>query len=109
MAIREALIWARRKSLTRIHIEADSKVVIQSITDISSLIQWENMNILKKFKYLSSYFSLCCFLFINRDDNQVADKVAKSVKTSESGIEFYDNFSADIRNFLANDYSIFAQ
>ncbi|XP_026428820.1 uncharacterized protein LOC113324744 [Papaver somniferum] len=109
MEIREALAWAKEKSYNKIQIEADAKLAIQSITGTTSLIQWENRNILKEIKHLSSCFSLCNFSFIGRDDNQVAYAVAKSVRTSELDIELYDNFSANICSLLAKDSSTIDQ
>ncbi|XP_026434333.1 uncharacterized protein LOC113331906 [Papaver somniferum] len=43
MDIQEPLLWAREKRFTRIHIEADAKLVVQSITDNVLLIQWGNI------------------------------------------------------------------
>ncbi|XP_026413417.1 uncharacterized protein LOC113309224 [Papaver somniferum] len=61
MAVREALSWAKEKRLNHIHIEADAKLVIQSITGRNLLIQWENRNIIKEIKNLMSCFSSCIF------------------------------------------------
>ncbi|XP_026396914.1 uncharacterized protein LOC113291615 [Papaver somniferum] len=105
MAIREA----KEKSFTIIHIKADAKLVIQSITGTISLIQWENRNLLKEIKHLSSFFSLCNFTFVSRNDNQVTDEVTKSVRTSERDVELYDNYSANGCSLLAKDFNVATQ
>ncbi|XP_026410178.1 uncharacterized protein LOC113305335 [Papaver somniferum] len=109
MAIRETLAWAKKKSYFKIQIEAYGKLVIQSLTGTTSLIQWENRNILKEIKHLSLCFSFCSFSFISRDHNQVADELAKSVRTSELDVELYDSFNANICSLLVKDIRNFDQ
>lgn len=96
MEVHEALSWDKEKQLSRIHIEADAKLVIQSITGSTLLIHWENKNLIKEIKHLVSSFSYCNFSFVNRDDNQVADHITNSVRGKSSATEAYDNFSADL-------------
>ncbi|XP_026433495.1 uncharacterized protein LOC113330916 [Papaver somniferum] len=76
MDIREALQWTREKKFTSIHIEADAKLVVQSIIDNVLLIQ---------------------------DDNRVADEVAISVRESATHINLLNNFSEDICSLMARD------
>ncbi|XP_026439157.1 uncharacterized protein LOC113337785 [Papaver somniferum] len=102
-AILEALQWAKEKKLTRIQIEADAKLVVQSITDNVLLIQLENRNILKQIKNLSSSFIHCSFSFVSRNDNRVADLVAKTVRESATSLFLLSNFSGEICNLLARD------
>lgn len=61
MAIREAMLWAKEKHLTKIHIKDEAKLVIQCMTEKTLLIHWENINILKEIKHLISSFSYCFF------------------------------------------------
>ncbi|XP_026417302.1 uncharacterized protein LOC113312782 [Papaver somniferum] len=103
MAIREALLCAREKQFTSIHIEADAKLVVQSITDNVLLTRWENTSILKQIKSLSASFNHCSFSFVSRDDNRVADEVARSVRESSTHINLLNNFSEDICSLLARD------
>ncbi|XP_026409878.1 uncharacterized protein LOC113304974 [Papaver somniferum] len=80
MEIHEALAWAKKKSYFKIQIEEDATLVIQSLTGTTSLIQWENRNILKDIKHLSLCFSFRSFSFISRDDNQVAGELVNQLK-----------------------------
>ncbi|XP_026400611.1 uncharacterized protein LOC113296521 [Papaver somniferum] len=89
MAIREYLFWELRKNFSKIQIEADAKLVIESINGSSSLIYWEKKNLIKEIQYLSSKFSFCVFISVPRSDNQVADKIAKTARTSSVNSENY--------------------
>ncbi|XP_026385013.1 uncharacterized protein LOC113280624 [Papaver somniferum] len=103
MAIREALLWAKILNHTKIQIEADAKLVIQSINGHSLLIQWENKNIIKEIKHLSSSFALCTFDFVNRDDNQVANAIARTTKETRNSTKFFGDFDSAIFNLLSGD------
>ncbi|XP_026399921.1 uncharacterized protein LOC113295809 [Papaver somniferum] len=103
MAVREALSWAKEKQLVNIHIEVDAKLVIQSITGSTLLVQWENMNLIKEIKHLISDFNSCTFSFVGRLNNQVADSIAISVRESASNIEKYVFFKDELCSLLAKD------
>lgn len=73
IAVREALSWAKDMKLSRIQIEADVKLVVDTINGNILLIQWENKNVIKEIKHLISSFLFCEFIHVSRNDNQVAD------------------------------------
>ncbi|XP_026428462.1 uncharacterized protein LOC113324360 [Papaver somniferum] len=105
MAVIEALSWAKDLKFSRIQIEADAKLVIDTINGNILLIQWENRNIIKEIKYLISSFSLCEFVHVSRDNNQVADAVAKHVSQSALSILTDGNFNAGFYDLLAKDHN----
>ncbi|XP_026410863.1 uncharacterized protein LOC113306098 [Papaver somniferum] len=92
MDVREASHWARRLQLPNIQIEADAKLVIQSINSQSLLVQWENRNFIKEIKHLISSFISCSFVYVSRDDNQVANAIARSSRETSPACESYENF-----------------
>ncbi|XP_026431646.1 uncharacterized protein LOC113328867 [Papaver somniferum] len=106
MAVREALICAKDKQFQRIHIEADAKLVIQSITGDILLIQWENKTLLKEIIHLSSSFLHCSFSYIGRDNNRVADAVAKTVRGTTTNLDLINNFPEELCNRLASDNNL---
>ncbi|XP_026455498.1 uncharacterized protein LOC113356547 [Papaver somniferum] len=69
--------------------------------DHSLVIQWENRNLVKEIKYLSSTFSLCTFDYVSRDDNQVANSLAKSAKETKISAECFKDFDSIICSLLA--------
>ncbi|XP_026416324.1 uncharacterized protein LOC113311738 [Papaver somniferum] len=103
MAIHEALLWEKSLNHSRIHIEAGAKLVIQSINVHTLLIQWENRNLIKEIKHLSSKFNLCTFDYVNKDDNQVADALARSPRETTISTEYFSDFDYTICDLLAGD------
>ncbi|XP_026396648.1 uncharacterized protein LOC113291315 [Papaver somniferum] len=103
MAIREALSWAKRMQCSMVQVEADAKLVIQSINRVSLLIQWENRNLIKEIKHLALSFTRCIFSFTKRENNRVADIISKTVRESATGIKSFSNFSTVVCDLLAKD------
>ncbi|XP_026452704.1 uncharacterized protein LOC113353261 [Papaver somniferum] len=79
MAVLEALQWAKELHLNKVHIESDARLVIQSLVEDNLLIQWENRSTLKAIEHLSLSFSGCHFSFTNRNNNNVAASIARTV------------------------------
>ncbi|XP_026397127.1 uncharacterized protein LOC113291855 [Papaver somniferum] len=56
MAVLEALFCALERNFSSIQIEADAKLVIESIKSSNLLTQWENRNLINEIQYLISKF-----------------------------------------------------
>ncbi|XP_026450548.1 uncharacterized protein LOC113350629 [Papaver somniferum] len=103
MAVFESLQWENELHFNKVHIESDAKIVIQSIVEDNLLIQWENRNILKAIKHLSLSFNSCHFSFTKRNNNQVADSIAKSVRETVMHVYHTSNFPEHLCRFMAKD------
>ncbi|XP_026454907.1 uncharacterized protein LOC113355877 [Papaver somniferum] len=57
LAVREALLWAKKLKLDDIHIEADGQVVIKAITEDIWGVQWEKRSLVREIKHLSLFFN----------------------------------------------------
>ncbi|XP_026408995.1 uncharacterized protein LOC113304149 [Papaver somniferum] len=105
MTVIEALSWAKDLKYTRIEIEANGKLVIESINGKILPIQCENKNLIKEIKHLISSFLFCEFIHVSHDDNQVEDVVAKHVRKKEILILSVENFNPGICGLLPKDHN----
>ncbi|XP_026450452.1 uncharacterized protein LOC113350518 [Papaver somniferum] len=105
MEVREALSWAKERNHPSIQIEADAKLVIDSINGNVLLIQWENKNLIKEIKHLISSFYICEFVYVSRDNNQVVDAVAKNVRHTTKTLEIFGEFDPAICVLLEKDHN----
>lgn len=87
--------------LDDIHIEADAQVVIKAINEDSWVVQWENRKLIREIKHLNTLFNSCNFTYVCRDDNQVTNSIAKSMRVSAADLFKFDNFGHELYDLLA--------
>ncbi|GMI74877.1 hypothetical protein like AT4G29090 [Hibiscus trionum] len=81
-AIKLGLTTASHLAFSKIIIETDNKVVVNRLkTGVSS--DWATSAIEECIKSLAKEFESCCFSFVSRSCNQLADWLAKFAKTEQ--------------------------
>ena len=84
LAVREAVLKCRELGLARIRIESDSAVLIKALQTEASLAGL--YGILTDILSVTSSFDFVSFKWISRDNNVVADTLAKQILSFELGL-----------------------
>nr|XP_008361388.2 uncharacterized protein LOC103425091 [Malus domestica] len=75
LALREALIWARRRNLKYVVVEGDSKLVIDAVRDACD-VPWNLRSIIEDIRWCATNFHDIKWRHIFRETNFVADAIA---------------------------------
>ncbi|XP_026399043.1 uncharacterized protein LOC113294886 [Papaver somniferum] len=105
MAIREALSWAKGMDLEKIQIISDYEIVVKTLNNVALLTRWENRKLFRDIKQLSTSFQFCHFSFIRRDENQIADLIAKKVRKEKIVIEDYSSTASGFESLLSRNFN----
>lgn len=103
LAVRDALLWAKEMNLDDMQVESDAQVVIKTVTEDPWIAHWKNINLVREIKHLSFLFNSCNYTFVPRDDNQVANSMAKRIRVSATHLIKFDNFGNELCDLLAQD------
>uniref|UniRef100_A0A2N9GSY1 RNase H type-1 domain-containing protein n=1 Tax=Fagus sylvatica TaxID=28930 RepID=A0A2N9GSY1_FAGSY len=91
LAIHWAILLAKPEQWTNIIIESDSKVCVDALVTDPYYVDWNISVICENVKYLAREFSCCSFSWVNRENNMLADSLAKLVPTSLSPVVYFPN------------------
>ncbi|KAL6211745.1 hypothetical protein ACLB2K_016968 [Fragaria x ananassa] len=75
MALRNSLICAKSRGITKIEVEGDSKLVIDVVNGVSTP-PWRLLKLIQDIKTLSNSFEFVCFKHVFREANFVANALA---------------------------------
>ncbi|KAL6190194.1 hypothetical protein ACLB2K_036592 [Fragaria x ananassa] len=75
MALRNSLICAKSRGITKIEVEGDSKLVIDAVNGVSTP-PWRLLKLIQDIKTLSNSFEFVCFKHVFREANFVANALA---------------------------------
>ncbi|KAI3919562.1 hypothetical protein MKX01_018385 [Papaver californicum] len=103
IAVKEAHVRAKALNIGNIRIEADAKVVVNSITANTPQVRWESRRFLKEIKQFSSSFSFYQVLYVGKDNNALADTISKYCRKEKTAFEKYSNLNTRLSTILPSE------
>ncbi|XP_026459192.1 uncharacterized protein LOC113359834 [Papaver somniferum] len=102
-ALLEAIIWARRKGIRKLHLKGDCENVIRALNGSLSSIKWTIRNIILDSLNLLDYFEGWLCTHVHRDINHVADTIAKYARNSSADKEWIEAIPSWLELCLQKD------
>ncbi|XP_026417529.1 uncharacterized protein LOC113313018 [Papaver somniferum] len=102
LALKESIIWAREKNLTKVMFEGDCVNMVNCVTQAKSSVRWGNEAIVNEIRQLFSWFSWFNVSYVKRQANKVAHVIANKARTDITSFDYHysipENFMVEIRN-----------
>ena len=103
-AIKLVIDFASLRSLSRVIIESDCKVVIDVIRGSSSFVEWDLIGILNFIALLTGTFEVIEFAFASRSANRVAHWLVFHEKNAILLKDWFSNIPLELSNILLSDF-----
>ncbi|KAB2599795.1 ribonuclease H protein [Pyrus ussuriensis x Pyrus communis] len=102
-AILEGCMLAKNLELDKIIMESDSKEVIFNLSNSIFNGRWDMVPVLRKILRVKEFFQMCCWSWVPRLANMVADRLASSKNSEMSDYTWVDRPPSSIVYILNKD------
>ncbi|XP_026399837.1 uncharacterized protein LOC113295727 [Papaver somniferum] len=105
-ALLNAVLWAKQKGWTRVHLEGDCLNVINAVNGSHTAVKLTTQNLINDAIDILNSFPVWLCTHVHRDANHVADSIAKFARSQNSCFQYFLNIPEWIQTLIQQDKTL---
>ncbi|XP_026410582.1 uncharacterized protein LOC113305796 [Papaver somniferum] len=105
-ALLNAVLWAKGKGWTKVHLEGDSLNVINAVNGSHSAVKWTTQNLINDVVDILNSFSVWLCTHVHMDANHLADILAKFARSKSVCFQYFSDTPEWIQTLIQQDKTL---